>query len=185
VGSAHKFHGPKGVGFLYINGRVKIDPFITGGAQERNMRGGTENVACIMGMALALELACADMEAHHAHILNVKLAMKAALEASIEGITFNGASANAEGSLYTVLSASLPPDAAHEMLLLRLDMEGVCASGGSACASGSNVGSHVLQALYPDAERQGVRFSFSRHTTVDQVLRASDILAQQITPMRK
>ena len=178
AGAGHKFHGPKGTGFLYVNGRAKIDPFVCGGAQERNMRGGTENVAGIMGLAKALELACTDMEAHRRHVLEVKMTLKAALEARIPGIRFNGGSGRAEGSLYTVLSASLPPNPISEMLLLRLDMAGVCASGGSACSSGSQVGSHVLNALYPGSDRQGVRFSFSRNTTVAEVLQAADILAE-------
>lgn len=177
AGAGHKFHGPKGTGFLYVNSRVKIAPFINGGAQERNMRGGTENVAGIMGLAKALELACSEMDAHRTHILEVKMAMKEALEAQIPGIRFNGASGEAEGSLYTVLSASLPPNPISEMLLLRLDMAGICASGGSACSSGSSVGSHVLNALYPGSDRQGVRFSFSKYNTVEEVRQAVDVLA--------
>ena len=177
AGSGHKFHGVKGTGILYVSSRAKIGPFITGGAQERNMRGGTENVAGIMGLAKALEISCAEMEAHHAHILSIKKALKAALEERIPGIRFNGGSADMDSSLYTVLNASLPMNPIGEMLLLRLDMAGLCVSGGSACSSGAQAGSHVLNHLYPGSERQGVRFSFSKYNTVEEAVQAADILA--------
>lgn len=169
VGAAHKFHGPKGVGFLYINADHKIDPFIHGGAQERNMRGGTENVYGIVGLAKALEIAYRDMEEHHNHIQGLKDRMIHKLQQALPGVSFNGESANADKSLYTVLNVCLPPAEDNEMLLFNLDINGVSASGGSACSSGSNVGSHVLGALNVDPARANVRFSFSKYNTAEHI----------------
>ncbi len=179
VGAAHKFHGPKGVGFLHINHHCKIHPFIHGGAQERNMRGGTENVTGIIGLAKALELAYAHMDEHRKHMEALKENMIRQLSANIEGIKFNGDSANLENSLYTVLSVSLPPNEDNDMLLFSLDIEGVSASGGSACSSGSNVGSHVLGALNVDPMRGNIRFSFSRFTTQEDI----DFTVQKLTDL--
>ncbi len=179
VGAAHKFHGPKGVGFLHINHLCKIHPFVHGGAQERNMRGGTENVYGIVGLAKALELAYVHMDEHRKHVEGLKKSMIQQLSASIEGITFNGDSANLNGSLYTVLSISLPPSEDNDMLLFNLDIEGISASGGSACSSGSNVGSHVLGALGVDPMRGNIRFSFSRFTTQHDV----DYAVQKLTEL--
>jgi cysteine desulfurase len=169
VGSAHKFNGPKGIGFLYINHKTKIHPFISGGAQERNMRGGTENVYGIVGLAKALELAYQHMEAHRKHIESLKIHMIQKLQENIPDVLFNGESANLNKSLYTVLNVSLPPTDNNEMLLFNLDIEGISASGGSACSSGSNVGSHVLTALNASPERPAVRFSFGRDNTIEEV----------------
>ncbi|MEL7146667.1 MAG: cysteine desulfurase family protein [Bacteroidota bacterium] len=169
VGSAHKFHGPKGVGFLYLDAAHKIDPFIYGGAQERNMRGGTENVYGIIGLAKALEIAYAEMAAHEKHIKAIKSSMIEQLKDHIPGILFNGRSHEIDQSLYTVLNASLPPSDHNDMLLFNLDIKGISASGGSACSSGTDVGSHVLTALQTDPERGAVRFSFSKYTTDEEV----------------
>lgn len=169
VGSAHKFHGPKGVGFLYINAAHKIHPFIHGGAQERNMRGGTENVAGIVGMAKALEIAYRDMEQDRKYIQGLKDRMMVKLVEAIPGITFNGESANAEKSLYTVLSASLPPSGDNDMLLFGLDIQKISVSGGSACSSGTSIGSHVLEAIKADPDRGAIRFSFSKYNTSEEI----------------
>lgn len=169
VGSAHKFHGPKGVGFIYVNHEKRIHPFIHGGSQERNMRGGTENVYGIIGLAKALELAYEHMDEHRAHIESIKTYMIAQLKANIPGIAFNGTSEDVANSLYTVLSASLPPNEDNDMLLFNLDINGISASGGSACSSGSNIGSHVLTAIGSDPERGAIRFSFSRYNTQKEV----------------
>jgi cysteine desulfurase len=165
--AAHKFHGPKGVGFLYMSNRVKINPFITGGAQERNMRGGTENVYGIAGMAKALEIAYRDMEHHRNHISSLKNYMIRRLREEIPGVSFNGDIS--EGNLYTVLNVSFPPGDHSEMLLFNLDIAGIAASGGSACSSGSNVGSHVLKAIHADPNRPSVRFSFSQFNTQEEI----------------
>jgi cysteine desulfurase len=165
--AAHKFHGPKGVGFLYINNKVKIHPFIFGGAQERNMRGGTENVYGIVGLAKALEITNERMTEHQQHVQSLKDYMVQKLREHIHGVEFNGDTLS--HSLYTVLNVSLPPTDIAEMLLFNLDINGIAASGGSACSSGSEIGSHVLTALHADSERPAVRFSFSKFNTKDEI----------------
>lgn len=166
--AAHKFHGPKGVGFLYIHHDYKIDPFIHGGAQERNMRGGTENVAGIVGLAKALELCFADLTAHQEYITGLKDYMREQLDAAIPGMDYNGETSN-DKSLYTVLNCRFPKHSDAEMVLFNLDIAGIAASGGSACSSGSNQGSHVLRALGIEMERPSVRFSFSKYNTREEV----------------
>ncbi len=161
--AAHKFHGPKGVGFLFINHQVKIKPFMHGGAQERNMRGGTENVYGIVGLAKALELAYKHMDEHRVYIQDLKSYMIEQLTSSIEGVEFNGASA--DDSLYTVLNVKFPEHKNAEMLLFNLDIAGIAASGGSACSSGSEQGSHVLRGINAADGRPSVRFSFSKFNT--------------------
>ncbi|MEY3678697.1 MAG: hypothetical protein RI924_838 [Bacteroidota bacterium] len=168
VAAAHKLHGPKGAGFLYVNHQVKIKPFIYGGAQERNMRGGTENVYGIVGLAKAMELAYTEMEAHRLHIQGLKDYMITELKNSIPGIRFNG-DIEAENSLYTVLNVSFPEMEMAEMLLFNLDIAGISASGGSACSSGTNIGSHVLRGIGADAKRPAVRFSFSKLNTRSEI----------------
>ena len=168
TGAAHKFHGPKGVGFLYINRNVKIKPMITGGAQERNMRGGTENVYGIVGLAKALELSYANIEDDIREITALKNYMIDRLKAEIPGVAFNG-DITPENSLYTVLNVSFPPNDKSALLLFTLDMEGICCSGGSACGSGASTGSHVVRALHKDDNRVSIRFSFSRHNTKEEV----------------
>lgn len=170
VAGAHKFHGPKGVGFLYVRKDKKIHPFIHGGAQERNMRGGTENVIGIIGLATALEISLEELAAHRSQIEKIKGYFVERLRQEITGIAFNGHSADLQKSLYTVLSVSLPPSEANRgMLLFHLDLEGISASGGSACSSGASVGSHVMRALQHPEDRDVVRFSFSRFTTMEEV----------------
>lgn len=166
-GAAHKFHGPKGVGFLYINGSIKINPLIYGGSQERDMRGGTENLYGIIGLAKSLEIAMRDLTEHQNHILEIKNYMKQQLIASIPGIEFNGASA--DNSLYTVLNVHFQKTENAEMLLFNLDIAGIAASGGSACTSGSDKGSHVLEGIGADITRPSVRFSFSKYNTKEEV----------------
>lgn len=180
VGAAHKFHGPKGVGFLYANGDTKagrgpIHPFIHGGSQERNQRGGTENVYGIVGLAKALEIAYREMDAHRTHIESLKRRMIDQLRTHFDAydggpIQFNGASADMDNSLYTVLNVSLPPSDLSDMLLFNLDIAKISASGGSACSSGSEIGSHVLSALPGlDPNRGYVRFSFGKYNTVEEI----------------
>lgn len=170
VAGGHKFHGPKGSGFLYVNKDKKIHPFIHGGAQERNMRGGTENVIGIIGITKALELAYEEMESHQQHVVAIKQHFIKSLTEAIPEVQFNGLSAEMDKSLYTVLNVSLPPSEANRgMLLFNLDLEGISASGGSACSSGATVGSHVLRALNHKPERDAVRFSFSRFNTIKEV----------------
>lgn len=168
VCSAHKLHGPKGIGFLHINHRIKIKPLIYGGAQERNMRGGTENIYGIVGLAKALDMAYATMEQHQQHIQGLKTYMINQLKESIPGVEFNGET-DADKSLYTVLNVSFPEMDMADMLLFNLDIAGISASGGSACSSGSDIGSHVLTAIGASPSRPSVRFSFSKNTTKKEI----------------
>lgn len=165
--SAHKFHGPKGVGFLYVNSNVRIQPLLFGGAQERNMRGGTENIYGIVGLAKAMEIAHDRMAEHHEHIAALKIYMIEKLRQIIPDVQFNG---DAEGnSLYTVLNVNFPDSPISEMLLFNLDIMGISASGGSACSSGSSVGSHVLAAINGNSTRPAVRFSFGKFNTKAEI----------------
>lgn len=167
TGAAHKFHGPKGTGLLYINENVSIKPFIHGGGQERNMRAGTENIYGIVGLAKALELATAAYEEESASIRALKYYMHDELAKHIPGTTFNGDVMG--NSLYTVLSASFPRSEKSEMLLFNLDINNICASGGSACTSGVEQGSHVIRAINDDPNKVTVRFSFSKQNTKEEV----------------
>lgn len=165
--AGHKFHGPKGVGLLYINENVKIKPYLHGGAQERNMRAGTENVYGIVGFAKALELASANYEQDSNYIQSLKWYMAEQLKKHIKGVSFNG---DALGrSLYTVLNVSFPKTEKSEMILFNLDIQGICASGGSACTSGADAGSHVIRAINNNPNQVAVRFSFCKHNTKEEV----------------
>ena len=167
--SAHKFHGPKGVGFIYVNKKLKVNPDITGGGQERGMRGGTENLIGIVGMAKALDSCYSELTEHQQYISNLKQHMAERLESSVPGIIFNGQS-RSRNSLYTVLNVTFPPTPNSDMLLFLLDLEGVACSGGSACSSGATKGSHVLDAI--GALKTGaasIRFSFSRLNTFEEI----------------
>jgi cysteine desulfurase len=167
TGSGHKFHGPKGAGILYVREGISISPFVQGGGQERNMRAGTENLYGIVGFARALELATERYEADRAHVTSLKRRMMEGLRRSVEGVGFHG---DPEGdSLYTVLNVSLPRTERSEMILYNLDMAGVCVSGGSACTSGANQGSHVIRAIYGEEGGVAVRFSFCRYNTPEEV----------------
>lgn len=165
--AGHKFHGPKGCGILYVNDNVKIHPFILGGGQERNMRAGTENLYGIVGFAKALELAMKNYEKDSAYIQSLKTYMTGQLRKNIKSVSFNG---DAEGkSLYTVLSVSFPKTEKSEMILFNLDINHICASGGSACTSGADQGSHVIRAINNNPNLVTIRFSFSRHNTKEEV----------------
>ena len=176
--AAHKFHGPKGVGVLYINENVSIKPFIHGGGQERNMRAGTENIYGIAGLAKALEIATADFEKDSIYIASLKKYMYDELIKNIPGVAFNG---DVFGkSLYTVLSASFPKSEKSEMLLFNLDINNICASGGSACTSGADQGSHVIRAINNNPNQVTVRFSFSKHNTRQEIDAVVQLLKQMI-----
>lgn len=163
--AAHKFHGPKGAGILYVNESINIKPFIFGGGQERNMRAGTENVYGIVGFAKALEIAMRDYAKSSAYIDSLKHYMSDQLKRHIEGVSFNCGS----NSLYTVLSVCFPKTERAEFLLMNLDINNICASGGSACSSGADAGSHVMQALNKTDKYVTVRFSFSKNNTKEEV----------------
>jgi cysteine desulfurase len=167
TGAGHKFHGPKGVGLLYINENVRITPYIHGGSQERNMRAGTENLYGIVGFAKALEIATAEYEKESAYIGTLKLYMMDELKKNVKGISFNGDPLG--NSLYTVLSVSFPKTEKSEMILFNLDISNICASGGSACTSGADQGSHVIRAINNNPNQVTVRFSFSKNNTKEEV----------------
>jgi len=169
VGSAHKFHGPKGVGFLYLNNKHKISPFIHGGAQERNMRGGTENVYGIIGLSEALTLSYNNIEDHKSKIQKLKKHMINSLKEKIKGVKFNGKSSSIDKSLYTVLNVSIPNIEDQQMFLFNLDINNIAASAGSACSSGSDSGSHVLKEIQTNSDHVNVRFSFSKFNTLEEV----------------
>jgi cysteine desulfurase len=155
------------VGILYVNDNVKIHPFILGGAQERNMRAGTENVYGIVGFARALEMAMNNFEKDSSYIQSLKTYMIEQLRKNLKCVTFNG---DTEGrSLYTVLSTTLPKTEKSEMILFNLDINHICASGGSACTSGADQGSHVIHAINNNPNLVTVRFSFCKHNTKEEI----------------
>ncbi len=175
VGAAHKFNGPKGVGFLYHNKRNKIHPMITGGSQERELRAGTENIYGIVGLAKAMEIAYRDMEKKSAHISGLKNYMINQIKQRFPSIKFNG---DAEGrSLYTVLNLAFPPELSNEMLLFNFDLNGIAISGGSACTSGSNTGSHVIRGIGKHLDHAPVRMSFGKMNTKEEVDFVLDYMA--------
>ena len=177
-GSAHKFHGPKGVGLLYVEKGQPVRPLLLGGSQERSMRGGTENLYGIVGLAKALAISYEHMNTHRQHVTSLKQRMIDRLRQRIPGVRFNGTSATLDHSLYTVLSVSFPPSEATGMLLFNLDLHRISVSGGSACSSGAPLGSHVLQALETDPQRGTIRFSFSRLNTIEEIDEVVDRLAE-------
>jgi len=157
--SAHKFHGPKGIGFLFIRNGFRLKAFIKGGPQERELRAGTENVAGIVGMAKALELADSQYNQRIKYIGNLKAGFLKKLREAFPGIRVNGL--ENEHCLYTVLNVSFPTHSIGTMLPFSLDVNGIAVSSGSACASGANEVSHVLRAIGNDDNRPAIRFSFS------------------------
>ena len=169
VASAHKFHGPKGVGFAYIKNGFGVAPILYGGSQERGARAGTENVHSILGMEKALEIACLNMESEAKSIQEVKTYLVDQFIENFEGISFNGYSADPLKSSYIILNVRFPQELG--MLLFQLDIQGIAVSGGSACQSGSNAGSHVLNGFLPNAEmtKTSIRFSFCKHNTKEEI----------------
>ena len=168
TGAAHKFHGPKGVGFVYVSNDQIVRPFVDGGAQERNMRGGTENLYGIVGLAEAFDRAYAELPERRAQILALRARMLEGLRAIDPGLRVN---TDLEGAnLYTVLSVSFTPTPKAELLLFNLDIAGIAASGGSACSSGADAGSHVIKAIHGEDDCMiTVRFSFSHLNTEEEV----------------
>jgi cysteine desulfurase len=165
--SAHKFHGPKGVGFIYCREGVQLSALLHGGGQERKLRAGTENIHGIIGLAKALEIAYRNIDGHQSYIQKLKNRMIAKLQEHIGDIHFNGNSAIADKSLYTVLNASLPASYANGNLLAYLDQYNISVSGGSACSTGT--ASHVLKAIGADISRNNIRFSFSKFNTAEEI----------------
>jgi cysteine desulfurase len=174
TGAGHKFHGPKGIGILYINEHIKISPLVHGGAQERNMRAGTENLYGIVGFAKALEMATEHYEKDSAYIKSLKKYMYDQLVQKIPTVSFNG---DVFGeSLYTLLSVNFPKNEKTEMILFNLDINHVCSSGGSACSSGAQQGSHVIQALKKQEDVVTIRFSFCKNNTTLEIDKVVSLL---------
>ena len=166
--AAHKFHGPKGVGFLYNNKNVRIHSMIHGGAQERGLRGGTENTSGIVGLSKAFDLAYEDVAEHQKYVQGLKNHMISELRKNIEGVEFHG-EIDSNKSLYTVLNVCLPKTEKSGLLLFTLDLKGIACSGGSACSSGAVLGSHVLAGINAPSDKPNARFSFSRYTTKEEI----------------
>ncbi len=163
--AAHKFHGPKGVGFIYVNADASIKPLIHGGAQERNMRAGTENLYGIIGLAKALEIAYSELDTTKEYIKSLRDHLNERLQNEVPGVIFN----SQENGLYTVLNVNFPASDKNELLLFNLDIAGIAVSGGSACSSGSSIGSHVIAKLKREENSAAVRFSFSKFNTIEEV----------------
>ena len=180
AGSAHKFYGPKGVGFIYINGDNLIKPLLHGGDQERGMRSGTENLYGIAGMSKAFEMAMSEMEERTSKIEHLSSLFSSRLSNECHDIKFNGSTKN---KLANIVSVSFPYTEKAEMLMMNLDILGICASSGSACASGVENDSHVLEAINHDPKRKTVRFSFSHLNTEEEVNTVIEKI-KTVTPLK-
>ncbi|PCH78533.1 MAG: cysteine desulfurase [Flavobacteriaceae bacterium] len=176
VASAHKFHGPKGVGFAYVKKGFGIAPILHGGEQEKGARAGTENVHSIVGMGSALQLGCDQIAEETIYIQSLKDYFIAALNSNFEGIAYNGNSDDAAKTSHIILNVRFPKN--YAMMLFNLDLKGIAASGGSACQSGSNKGSHVLNTILSaeNAEKTSVRFSFSKLNTTAEIDTVIEVL---------
>jgi cysteine desulfurase len=172
VAAAHKFHGPKGVGFAFIRKNTKLEPLILGGSQERGYRAGTEALHNIVGLKEAFVAAYDNLEQEKQYISDLKEYFIENIKVAIPGIVFNGYSGNLERSTYTLVNVCLPfSEEKSQMLLFHLDIKGIACSRGSACQSGANAGSHVLAEILSVEELQkpSVRFSFSKYNTRQEV----------------
>jgi cysteine desulfurase len=172
VGSAHKFHGPKGVGFMFIRKGINISPYQNGGPQERNMRAGTENTIGIIGLAKALEISLQELHVHCDYIHNLKSHLKKRISEEISDAIFLGDS----DGLYTILNIGMPKVSHNKMLIFNLDVEGIAVSGGSACSSGVLNVSHVIRALGKSEQYIPVRVSLSKNNTIDEIDKLVDLL---------
>lgn len=173
VSSAHKLHGPKGVGFLYL--KEPVEPFIHGGAQERNMRGGTENLPGIVGMAKAFELASNEQEERYDYLKKLKLHFIKKLKEHLSDIQIIG-SEDVNKTSPKIINLMFLKSTIDDLFLFKLDIEGIDASAGSACSSGSQIGSHVLHKLFPESKTTSIRFSFSIFNTIQEIDEAIAIL---------
>lgn len=179
--AAHKFHGPKGVGFSFVRKNTGLRPFILGGSQERGLRAGTESVHNILGMAKALELSYTNLDEESKYILSLKQHAQSRLKSNFPDIHFNGCCADSEKSTYTLLNVCLPvPKEKSALLDFHLDLKGIACSKGSACQSGSNSGSHVLNEILPQnlKDRPSLRFSFSSFNTIEEIDYLVDTLTE-------
>ena len=179
--AAHKFHGPKGAGFAFIRKNSGLRPTIHGGEQERGLRAGTEAVYAIAGMVEALKISYQNLEEERAYITGLKEYFKEKLLSNIPGVKFNGSCGDNENSTYTLLNVCLPISAEKAMLLLfQLDLKGIACSKGSACQSGAEGGSHVLNAFLSeeDLQKPSLRFSFSSFNKKEEIDYVVDVLKE-------
>ena len=182
VASAHKFHGPKGIGFAYINKSSQLRPLIFGGMQERGYRAGTESVHNIVGMSEALNISMEKLEEEKKYISELKSYFIKKLKSSINDVEFNGLSGDMNKSTYTLLNVQFPIEQSKaEMFLFKLDLKGIACSKGSACQSGSDVGSHVLNEVLSSEElnKVSIRFSLSIYNTKEDI----DIAVNEIVDL--
>lgn len=181
--SAHKFHGPKGVGALYINRRTRFRPLIAGGSQENGRRGGTENVASIIGLGKAAELAAKYLEEGKCSVGSMRNRFEKSVLESVNGASVNGAGASRIPNTSSFSFAAIESSAA----LLLLDRHGICCSAGSACRTGSQEASHVLRAMNPNADgaRRSLRFSLGRFNTEAEIDKAIEVIPKVIGKLRQ
>ena len=183
VGSAHKFHGPKGIGFVYINKNLKLNPFVIGGDQERGMRAGTESVHNISGMELAFINSYTNIQENNNHISSLKSIFIKKIKKDIPEIKFNGSCDDDLLSSFSILNICLPiPKEKAVLLDFNLDMKGIACSRGSACQSGSITGSHVLNSILSDEDlnKPSLRFSFSKYNNNKEVEKVINVLKEFI-----
>ena len=181
--SAHKFHGPKGVGFAFVRKNSGLKPLIFGGDQERGHRAGTESVHNIVGLEVALKLAYDHLDKEREYITSIKNYFIGQLETEIPDVKFNGLCRDSNKSTYTLINVCLPMSQEKAlMLLFQLDLKGIACSKGSACQSGSDKGSHVLSAFLSDEdlEKPSLRFSFSINNTKEELDYVVSILKEFI-----
>lgn len=181
--SAHKFHGPKGVGFAFIRKKTNLKALIFGGEQERGIRAGTESIHNILGLEEALKLAYTNLNEERQYIEGLKTYFIEQLKTNFPGVLFNGESSSLTKSSYTVLSVCLPvsPEKG-QILLFKLDLKGIACSKGSACQSGSSLGSHVLNEILneTDLQKPSIRFSFSKFNTKEEIDYVIKVLKEEI-----
>ncbi|MFM1807379.1 MAG: hypothetical protein RLZZ242_104 [Bacteroidota bacterium] len=178
--AAHKFHGPKGIGFMFVRSNCRLKSLIVGGAQERGLRAGTESIHDIVGLETAFKLSYVNLEQEQRYIQSLKELFIRSIQEHIPSAQFNGASSDLNHSTYTLVNLRLPVTGDRAtMLLFHLDLHGIACSQGSACQSGSNKGSHVLDAILPDDQKwmPSLRFSFSIYNTTEEVMYAVKVLA--------
>ena len=182
VASAHKFHGPKGVGFAFVRQNSNLGPYITGGMQEKGLRAGTESVHNIVGMSEALKISINNLAAEKKYITGLKTYFIDEIENKIKNVKFNGNSADLTSSTYTLVNVLIPVKRkTGGLFMFKLDMKGIACSKGSACQSGSETGSHVLREIQDniDNDKVSLRFSFSIYNTKDEI----DFVISQINEL--